>query len=120
MPQTGFPTVFADLRALYAAHEPDCVVLADTPGRYILGSQWVRPKDGYRVWFGGVEIGKAYVSAHLMPIYVCPEMVVPEGLRTRMQGKSCFNFTRPDPALFAELKALIEAGAARFRDLGYL
>jgi hypothetical protein len=47
-------------------------------------------------------------------------MVVPEGLQKRMQGKSCFNFTRPDPALFAELKALIEAGAQQFRDLGYL
>jgi hypothetical protein len=37
-----------------------------------------------------------------------------------MQGKSCFNFTRPDDALFAELDRLTAAGFARFRDDGLI
>jgi hypothetical protein len=32
-----------------------------------------------------------------------------------MQGKSCFNFKTADPALFAELGALLDAGVERFR-----
>jgi hypothetical protein len=32
-------------------------------------------------------------------------------LRRRMQGKSCFNFKRPDPDLMAELEALTRAAA---------
>ncbi len=42
-----------------------------------------------------------------MPVYVFPELLgaVRPLLRKRMQGKSCFNFTRVDPALFEELAA---------------
>ena len=64
------------------------------------------------LFFGAVKIGKRYVSFHLMPVYVHPELldgISPE-LRQRMQGKSCFNFTRPDDALFAELGSLTGAG----------
>jgi hypothetical protein len=73
-----------------------------------------RPEGFY---FGAVKIGKRYVSFHLMPVYVHPELLddlSPE-LRKRMQGKSCFNFTRPDDALFAELARLTAAGFAQFQ-----
>jgi hypothetical protein len=39
-------------------------------------------------------------------------------LRKRMQGKSCFNFTRQDDTLFAELETLTAAGFTRFQDDG--
>lgn len=51
---------------------------------------------------------KSQVAYHLMPVYVHPELLTdlsPE-LRRRMQGKSCFNFTKVDRDLFAELGAL--------------
>jgi hypothetical protein len=35
-----------------------------------------------------------------------------------MHGKSCFNFTRPDDALFTELATLTAAGFARFKEDG--
>jgi hypothetical protein len=35
-----------------------------------------------------------------------------------MQGKSCFNFTRADDGLFAELEALTAAGYTRLQDDG--
>ena len=117
-----FAAIFQALRAHYARHEADCVVLHDSPGRYILATHEVRAKDGYRTWLGGVEIKKNYVSAHMMPVYAHPEMLdtISDGLRRRMQGKSCFNFKAEDPALFAELGALLDAGAERFRADGRL
>ena len=72
------------------------------------------------LFFGAVKIGKRYVSFHLMPVYVHSDLlqgISPE-LRKRMQGKSCFNFTRQDDALFAELETLTAAGFARFQDDG--
>lgn len=47
-----------------------------------------------------------------MSVYGRPELLngmSPE-LRRRMQGKACFNFTRVDEPLFAELAHLIESG----------
>jgi hypothetical protein len=107
--------VFDRLRPLMAAQAPRLVVLEDAPGAYVLGVQRVR-EDGYRVWFGAVKIGKRYVSYHLMPVYAHPDLldgVQPE-LRRRMQGKSCFNFTRVDESLFAELDTLTRRGLERF------
>jgi hypothetical protein len=118
----GFEAIFQAIRALYARHAPDCVVLYDSPGNYILATHEVRAKDGYRTWLGGVQIKKGYVSAHMMPVYAHPELLdgISETLRKRMQGKSCFNFKVEDPALFAELGALLDAGVARFRADGRL
>lgn len=111
-----FQEIFSDLRGLYAPFADQAVVTDDGPGRYFLATHEVRARDGYRTAFGGVEIGKAYVSVHLMPLYVHPEMLdaLSPALRARMQGKSCFNFRKSDAELFDELATVIAAGAARF------
>ena len=47
-----------------------------------------------------------------MPVYGDPRLLAdmsPE-LRKRMQGKSCFNFTRVDEGLFTELTDLTRRG----------
>jgi hypothetical protein len=114
--------VFERLRAIYRRCEARCVVLADEPGRYSLGTQHVREKDGYRTWFGGVEIKKRYVAAHLMPVYVSPELLeeISPALKKRMQVKACFNFARADAVLFDELEALVAAGERQFASRGWL
>ena len=114
--------VFERIRPFFAAHAARCVVLHDEPGRYCLGTHEMRAKDGYRTMFGGVEIKKAYVSAHLIPVYVHPDMLDEIGadLRKRMQGKSCFNFKTVDDELFAGLRSLIDAGATRFQQNGWI
>ena len=74
------------------------------------------------VWFGGARIGKRYVSYHLMPIYVFPDLletISPE-LKQRMQGKSCFNFTRVDEQLFQELTKLTKHGYERYKKEGWI
>jgi hypothetical protein len=120
--ESDFEAIFERIRAMFRAHEGKGVPIADEPGRYYLGTHEVRAKDGYRTLFGGVEVKKNYVSAHLIPVYAHPDMletVSPELLR-RIQGKSCFNFKKPDEALLAELGALIDCGAARFEADGRL
>jgi hypothetical protein len=119
---SDFAALFQHIRALYAIHAAAGVVLRDEPGCYHLGTHHVRPKDGYRLWFGGVEIKKNYVSAHVMPVYVHPELLetISPALRKRMQGKACFNFKTMDAALLAELAALLARGAARFTSDGAL
>ena len=68
------------------------------------------------------EIGKAYVSYHLMPVYGCPALLdgISANLRKPMLGKSCFNFKVADDALFEELGWLTEKGLAVFRKAGYI
>ena len=68
------------------------------------------------MYFGGVTVGKAYIGYHLMPVYGRPALLAgisPE-LRKRMQGKSCFNFKKPDPVLFEELAELTRTCAHAF------
>ena len=113
--------VFTALRALllpYAA-QLDCAV--DRPDEFSLYTRH-RLKNGQPLWFGGVQIKKRYVSYHLMPVYVQPDLLtsLSPDLKKRMQGKSCFNFTALDPALFAELAALTEAGFQEYGRQGYL
>lgn len=117
-----FQAIFDRIRTMFAKHQDAGVVLHDEPHRYYLGSREVRAKDGYRTWFGGVEIKKNYVSAHLIPVYAHPDMLddADPALRKRMQGKSCFNFKKRDDAAIDSLAALIDAGAARFREDGRL
>jgi hypothetical protein len=72
------------------------------------------------MFFGAVQTKKNYVSYHLMPVYVYPDLldgISPE-LRRRMQGKSCFNFSRVDETLVAELARLTERGLQRYREHG--
>lgn len=114
--------VFTALRPLYTKHQDACVLLADEARRYALNSHEVRAKDGYVTFFGSVDIKKNFVSAHLFPVYVYPDLLdgISDALRKRMQGKSCFNFSVVEPSLIAELGTLIDAGAARFKADGKL
>lgn len=79
-------------------------------------------KNKKPLFFGAVQIRKNYVSYHLMPVYVFPELLknLSPQLKKRMQGKSCFNFTSNDADLFAELEELTAAGFERYRAKGYV
>ena len=55
--------------------------------------------------FAGLASQKNYMSVYLMSVYAEPAIAdgMSPQLRRRMQGKSCFNFTRIDEPLFEEL-----------------
>lgn len=86
----------------------------------LLGAATDKYPDG--LMFGAVNVGKRYVSYHLMCVYMAPgllEEMSPQ-LRRRMQGKSCFNFTKVDEALFDELSAITARGRQLYADRGWL
>jgi hypothetical protein len=111
--------VFDRLAAIFTPYRSTLIAKTDEPENLFLETP---PSAAYPsgLFFGAVKIGKRYVSFHLMPVYVHPDLLdgMSRELRKRMQGKSCFNFTRPDEALFAELETLIAAGFARFQQDG--
>ena len=67
------------------------------------------------MFFGSVKAGKAYVSFHLMPLYMCAPLTggISPALKKRMQGETCFNFnTIPARDLLEELEKLTASGLA--------
>lgn len=110
-----FAATFAALREIFSPHTRHLRVTVDKPGRYYAMSRSATRK-GKPLFFGAVISGKAYVSFHLVPIYMNPalQQTVSPALKKRQQGKACFHFTKPDPALFRELATLTAAGSAFF------
>lgn len=111
-----FQEVFDALKPIFAKYAGRLAVQIDQPDAYYLETKTAVHK-GHRLQFGGVRIGKAYVSFHLMPIYMTPKLqaTISADLRKRMQGKSCFNFKTVEPDQIAELEKLTEAGFEQFR-----
>jgi hypothetical protein len=129
------PAVHAELRRRLSVHE-DVFLVSDnltdantaagrkvdepSPDTYVLlGAPTDRYPDGQL--FASVRTGKRYVSYHLMSVYLSPEepSISPE-LTRRRQGKSCFNFTRIDDALFDELADLTDRGRDLYEAAGLL
>ena len=108
--------VFSALKPVFAKVVKRLSVSVDSLAEYTLVTRTPSPfpqHKGRPMFFGSVKAGKAYVSVHLMPLYMCPplnERVSP-ALKKRMQRKTCFNFKgNPEPELLAELSGLAEAG----------
>jgi hypothetical protein len=112
---SGFAAVFDALKPVLTRYADDLAVQADTPVEYTLLTKSASPfkqHKGQPLYFGSVHRGKAYVSFHLMPLYMCPVLMksISPALKKRMQGKTCFNFkTEPEPEVVAGLTRLTEA-----------
>jgi hypothetical protein len=65
---------------------------------------------------------KTYVSFHHMGVYACPGLLngMSKQFKARMQGKSCFNFTSADPALFAEFEEFTARSFKAFRNAPFM
>lgn len=103
-----FDEVHAELRAIMLAEAPAMIVARDLPGDLQLRTSTIDAKTGEPGWFGTVTIKKSYVAYHLMPLYADPALAdgLSDVLAKRRQGKTCFNFKRSDPGLFAEVAEL--------------
>lgn len=115
--QDEFPAIFARLRSVLQPFAPNLRVTQDTQDSYALDAP-ASADFPMGLFFGKVEVRKNYVSYYLMPVYIFPDLLdgVSDALRKRMQGKSCFNFTRHDDALAAELARLTRAGYERYAE----
>lgn len=117
----AFQAVFERLKEILKQFEPQLVVQHDTPDSYYLNTPYTE-KYKKELFFGAAQIKKNYVSYHLMPVYMFPDLLEdlsPE-LRARMQGKSCFNFKKIGPGQLEELAQLSRRGLARLKEEGLL
>jgi hypothetical protein len=116
-----FTQVFAKLKSIFRPYAKKMDVAQDTDDYFSINTRHIM-KNKQPLYFGGVRLGKSYVSFYLMPAYTCPELLqtMSPALKKRMQGKSCFNFKEIDLKIFAELKALTKAGAQKFSDEAFI
>lgn len=121
-----FAAAFAALRTVLARHSRQLAVKADTSDEYTLVTISASPfkqHKGQPLHFGSVRVGKAYVSFHLMPIYMSPTLTrtISPALKKRMQGKSCFNFkAEPEPELIADLTQLTKSSINEWAERRWL
>jgi hypothetical protein len=114
--KNDFPIVFEQLKNILKPYAEKLTLTTDTPDAYSIdgpySEQWKK-----QLFFASTVTKKNYVSFYLMPVYMYPELlqdISPE-LKKRMQGKSCFNFKKVEPVLFAELATLTRKGAEKFK-----
>ena len=125
-----FESIFARLRAILQKYVGTLSVKHDTPDCY--GLEASAGPAALRAWGGKVrrpvipvawvQIGKAYVSYHLMGVYGNSKLLagLSKKLKARMQGKTCFNFKTINEPLFEELEQLTEKAMTGFRKAGFI
>jgi hypothetical protein len=120
-PPEGYNDIFKRLRTLLRGYATRLRVAKNDTDTYELWSKKAAT-NGSTMYFGGVRLGKKYVSYHLFPVYVAPKLLegVSPALKKRMQGKSCFNFEAVDDALFEELAQLTQKGFETFEQRGMI
>lgn len=117
--EQNFIEIFNELKSILQEYEHKLTVSSDTNSCYLLNGGYSE-KFKQNLNFGSVQIKKNYVSFHLMPVYMYKDLgeQIPALLRKRMQGKSCFNFKKLDPPLFAELKKFTQICFDLFQSRG--
>lgn len=118
---TDFAGAFAGLKRIMRHHTSNPRVLSDKPGDFSLETR-APSFRGKPLYCAGARIHKNYVSYYLMPLYINTALLkrLSPDLKKRMQGKCCFNFSKPEPALFRELDQLTAAGFEDFRKKKFL
>jgi hypothetical protein len=113
--------VFTELRAIMAPYAARLDAKKDDATELYLDTRYIQ-KNKKPLFFGAVQTRKSFVSFHLMPVYTRPELLegLSAGLKSRMQGKSCFNFSAVDKPLFKELAALTKASYASYKEQGFV
>ena len=111
--------VFAELRSIMAPFAEKLATRKDDAAELYVDTKFIQ-KNKKALFFGAVQIKKSFVSFHLMPVYTNPELLdgLSPDLKSRMQGKSCFNFAVVDKALFKELASLTKACFASYKKQG--
>jgi len=74
------------------------------------------------VYFAAVMIKKNFVGFYLMTIYAQPRLVQELGpdLKKRLKGKSCFQITKTDKAILAQIKKALADGQKCYKKLGWV
>jgi hypothetical protein len=127
---TTFAPVFECLRDVLKRHAEGFSVSKDDADYFCLEGPvgpatlqaWKGKEKTRTIPVAWVQVSKSYVSFHLMGVYGQPKLLEdcsPE-LRSRMQGKSCFNFKTIDEPLFEELEQLTVESLAGMKKAGFV
>ena len=119
--QADFKQIFDSLHSILTPYVESLSIIVDEPDNIQINTNFIMPNKK-NMFFGAVKIGKSYVSYHLMPVYVYPELLdnISSDLKKHMQGKSCFNFKAVDNILFRELTKLTKTSYIKFQNAGYV
>ena len=127
---TEFETIFVRLRSILEKHAGTLSVKDNGRDRYCLEGRtgpatlaaWGGKMKKPTIPVAWVEIGKAYVSYHLLGLYGNTTLLdgMSKELQARMQGKTCFNFKKNDEALFRELEQVTARSIEDFRKAGFI
>ena len=125
-----FETVFNRLKKILQKHRGNFAVKPDTNNSY--GLQGKPGPATLKIWGGKmkkpvmpvawIEIGKSYVSYHIMGLYTNTALQnsMSKGLKARMQGKTCFNFKNINDEVFNELEQITVKAIEDFEKMGYV
>ena len=123
-----FGDVFHALRNVLEKHAAGLADSEDTSTKYCLEApvgpatiqSWGGKVRRPQIPVAWVDVGKSYVSYHLMGI-VAPSVQagMSTTLKAHMQGKACLNFTVIDDALLSELDSVTAASIAAFHKAGF-
>ena len=113
--------IFESLKNILVEYSEKLTIVTDEEGHFYLDTNFIMPNKN-PMFFGATKINKNYVSFHLMPVYVKPELLekISSPLKKRMQGKSCFNFKVLENELINELKTLTKAAYDSYVEQGYI
>ena len=123
-------TVFDRLKIILQNHAGSFTAKPDSSNSY--GLQGKPGPATLKVWGGKLKkpvmpvawivIGKTYVSYHVMGLYTNTALQngMSKELKTRMQGKTCFNFKKINEKVFQELEQLTVKAIDDFKKLGYV
>ncbi len=110
--------VYLRLRPILEPYMPEMVAMQDNDRGLYLNTRSIM-KNKQPLFFASIAINKNYVSFHLFPVYMYPDLLDGfEDLAKRMQGASCFNFRKVDPDQVEGMRALVAAGYRRLETEG--
>lgn len=110
--------VFRRLRPILEPYIPEMVAMQDNERGLYLNTRSIM-KNKQPLFFASIAINKNYVSFHVFPVYMYPDLLDGIGeLKNRFQGKSCFNFRTVTNEQISGLRALVEAGHKRLKTEG--
>ena len=125
-----FDATFELLCAMLRDHAEGLTVAEDSANRFCLEAvpglatlaAWGGKARRPAIPVAWVERGKTYVGYHLMGLNGNSALVdrLSDGLKARMQGKTCFNFRRASEAPLDELNEVTAASIAALRRAGYV
>jgi hypothetical protein len=122
--------VFTRLREILQRHAPGFTIAKNAAGKFSLeappGEATLRSWGGKvrkeTIPVAWVEVGKAYVSYHLMGVPGNSKLLssMSKDLHAHMQGKSCFNFKTVDDGMLPELERVTAESIAGMRKAGFI